>query len=81
MTSSWQSIITLIPSCLQYFPTCMCTVNIGMLSSGFGHVVNMSSIGGKMGTYRGSSYSAAKFGLNGMMDALRHEVECTCVCA
>ena len=48
-----------------------------MLSSGFGHVVNMSSIGGKLGTYRGSSYSAAKFGLNGMMDALCHEVECT----
>ena len=49
-----------------------------MLSSGFGHVINVSSLAAKMGAFHGSSYSAAKFGLNGMMDALRHEVG-TCV--
>ena len=46
----------------------------GMLSAGFGHVVNVSSILGKFSMVYSSSYSAAKFGLNGMMDALRHEV-------
>ena len=50
--------------------------SVGMLSTGFGHVVNVSSIAGKISTYCRSSYCAAKFGLNGMMDALRHEVHC-----
>ena len=47
---------------------------IGMLSSGFGHVINISSIMGKFSTGRKTSYSGAKFGLNGMMDSLRCEV-------
>ncbi len=47
---------------------------IGMLSSGFGHVINISSIAGKFGTNRRTSYSAAKFGMLGMMDSLRCEV-------
>ncbi|XP_064401240.1 dehydrogenase/reductase SDR family member 7-like [Halichondria panicea] len=46
----------------------------GMLSSGFGHVINISSIAGKFSLSRRTSYSGAKFGLNGMMDALRCEV-------
>lgn len=48
-----------------------------MLSSGFGHVVNVSSIAGKFGVR--TSYSAAKFGIIGMMDSLRCEV-CETVC-
>ena len=47
---------------------------LGMLSSGFGHVINISSIMGKFSTGRKTSYSGAKFGLNGMMDSLRCEV-------
>ena len=54
----------------------------GMLSSGFGHVVNMSSVLGKFATTYTTPYSATKFGLIGMMDAVRHEVclYCVCVC-
>ncbi|XP_064401444.1 dehydrogenase/reductase SDR family member 7-like isoform X2 [Halichondria panicea] len=46
----------------------------GMLSSGFGHVINILSIAGKFGTNRRTSYTIAKFGLMGMMDSLRWEV-------
>ena len=51
----------------------------GMLSAGSGHVVNVSSTLGKCSFVYSSSYSTAKFGLNGMMDALRHEVLALCV--
>ena len=47
-----------------------------MMSSGFGHVVNVSSIAGKFGSPSRTSYSAAKFGIIGLMDSLRYEV-CT----
>ena len=60
---------------LAYIVTLL--IIIGMLSAGFGHVVNVSSIAGKVSTFCRTSYCAAKFGLNGMMDALRHEVEHT----
>lgn len=46
----------------------------GMMSSGFGHVVNISSVAGKFGTSLRTSYAAAKFGMMGMMDTLRCEV-------
>ncbi|XP_064384674.1 dehydrogenase/reductase SDR family member 7-like [Halichondria panicea] len=46
----------------------------GMLSSGFGHVINILSIAGKFGTNSRTSYTTAKFGLMGMMDSLRWEV-------
>ena len=47
-----------------------------MVTVGFGHIVNISSISGKMGMLKGSSYSASKFALIGLMDALRLEVCC-----
>ena len=50
-----------------------------MLSSGFGHVINILSIAGKFGTNRRTSYTTAKFGLMGMMDSLRWEV-CSMSC-
>ena len=49
-----------------------------MLSSGFGHVINILSIAGKFGTNSRTSYTTAKFGLMGMMDSLRWEVCVAC---
>ena len=52
---------------------------LGMLFQNFGHIVNMSSLAGKVGTNKRTSYCASKFGIIGMMDALRVEVvTCTC---
>ena len=45
-----------------------------MLSQGFGHIVNISSLAGKVGTNKRTSYCASKFGIIGMMDSLRVEV-------
>lgn len=45
-----------------------------MLEQGEGHVVNVSSVSGKFGSPVRSYYSAAKFGLIGLMDSLRLEV-------
>ncbi len=50
------------------------TLTVGMLSAGFGHVINISSVAGKFGSNTRTSYCAAKFGLIGMMDSLRCEV-------
>ena len=50
-----------------------------MLSQGFGHIVNVSSIFGKFSAVNRTGYNASKFGINGMMDSVRLEV-CTCVC-
>ena len=47
-----------------------------MVAAGFGHIVNISSVSGKMGTMMRTSYSASKFALNGLMDAIRLEVCC-----
>ena len=49
----------------------------GMLSRGFGHIVNISSTNGKIGSSRRTSYCASKFGIIGMMDSLRVEVRST----
>ncbi len=49
-------------------------VYLGMIDEGFGHVVNISSIAGKVGSPRRSSYSSAKFAIFGLMDCIRHEV-------
>ena len=45
-----------------------------MLSQSFGHIVNISSLAGKIGTNKRTSYCASKFGIIGMMDSLRVEV-------
>jgi Short-chain dehydrogenases of various substrate specificities len=45
-----------------------------MRESKFGKIVNISSIGGKVGLPMGSWYHASKFAMEGMSDALRNEV-------
>ena len=46
----------------------------GMLSNGFGHIVNIASMGGKMPVEHISYYSAAKSALIALMNVLHLEV-------
>jgi len=46
----------------------------GMISRGDGHIINMSSVAGWIGTTPYSVYAATKFGLRGFTDAIRREV-------
>ena len=46
-----------------------------MLERGSGHVVNISSVAGFIGTYGYSAYGASKFGLRGFTDVLRSEMK------
>ena len=45
-----------------------------MKRAGRGHIVNVSSVAGRLGFPSGAVYSATKFGVTGFSDALRHEV-------
>ncbi|SEA12068.1 hypothetical protein SAMN04488065_1945 [Haloplanus vescus] len=45
-----------------------------MKENGGGHVVNVSSIAGRMSMATGSGYNATKFGVNGFTEAFRKEV-------
>ncbi len=44
-------------------------------AQGGGHIINVSSLGGRVAFPLGSLYSASKFGLEGLSDALRIELE------
>ncbi|MEE4195182.1 MAG: SDR family oxidoreductase [Anaerolineae bacterium] len=46
----------------------------GMLKRGSGHIVNISSVAGFVGTYGYTAYGASKFGLRGFSDTLRAEL-------
>lgn len=46
----------------------------GMRKHQFGKIVNISSIGGKVGLPMGSWYHASKFAIEGLSDSLRNEV-------
>lgn len=46
----------------------------GMRKKGYGKIVNISSVGGKIGLPMGSWYHASKFAIEGLSDALRNEV-------
>ena len=45
----------------------------GMLQRGSGHIVNISSVAGFIGTYGYSAYGASKYAIRGFSDALRAE--------
>lgn len=47
-----------------------------MREKGFGKIVNIGSIGGKMYTYFGAWYHATKYALEGFTDCLRLELKC-----
>lgn len=46
----------------------------GMRKNKYGKIVNISSVGGKIGLPLGSWYHASKFAIEGLSDALRNEV-------
>jgi short-subunit dehydrogenase len=46
----------------------------GMLERGSGHIVNLSSISGKLGTVRHTAYAASKFAVAGFSDSLYFEL-------
>ena len=46
----------------------------GMLERGSGHIVNVSSVAGFIGTYGYTAYGASTFGLRGFSDTLRAEL-------
>jgi short-subunit dehydrogenase len=46
----------------------------GMRKNNYGKIVNISSIGGKIGLPMGSWYHASKFAIEGLSDSLRNEV-------
>ena len=58
------------------FYCCRAVIRI-MLKSGYGRVVNMSSIGGKEGNANASCYAASKAGVIGMTKALGKELAMT----
>jgi 3-oxoacyl-[acyl-carrier protein] reductase len=49
----------------------------GMLSRGWGRILNVSSISGAVGTAGSTGYCASKWGLNGLTQALAEEVRGT----
>lgn len=45
-----------------------------MIARGKGHIVNISSVAGKIGTLNIAGYCASKFALNGLSESLYHEM-------
>jgi short-subunit dehydrogenase len=46
-----------------------------MIARGSGHIVNISSVAGKIGTLNFAGYCASKFALNGLSESLYHELK------
>jgi short-subunit dehydrogenase len=66
----------------NYFGMVYCTHAVlpSMLARGKGHIVNISSVAGKMGTPRMTGYCASKFAVNGFSESLYHELEPLGIC-
>jgi 3-oxoacyl-[acyl-carrier protein] reductase len=63
---------------------CKCVLS-DMIKAGWGRIVNISSISGKMGEAYGAAYSASKFGMVGLTQSLalevaRHGITVNAVC-
>jgi len=66
----WNAVIqTNLSSC---FNTCRAVIE-GMRATGFGRIINISSINGQAGQYGQVNYSAAKSGIHGFTKALAQE--------
>lgn len=46
-----------------------------MIARGVGHIVNISSVAGKIGTLNMAAYCASKFAMNGWSESLYHELK------
>jgi short-subunit dehydrogenase len=46
-----------------------------MIANGHGHIVNISSVAGHIGTLNMAAYCASKFALNGFSESLYHELK------
>jgi short-subunit dehydrogenase len=63
--------------CINYFGAVYCTHALlpSMIARGQGHIVNISSGAGKIGTLNMAAYCASKFAMNGWSESLYHELK------
>jgi short-subunit dehydrogenase len=61
----------------NYFGAVYCTHEVlpSMIARGHGHIVNISSVAGHIGTLNMAAYCASKFALNGFSESLYHELK------
>lgn len=61
---------------VNYMGIVRCTKAVlpGMIKRGHGHIVNIASIAGKMGTAKSTGYSASKHAVLGLTNSLRQEL-------
>src|SRR5918995_1242164 len=61
----------------NYLGTVYCTHEVlpSMLARGRGHIVNISSVAGHIGTLNMAGYCASKFAINGFSESLYHELK------
>jgi uncharacterized protein len=61
----------------NYLGAVYCTHEVvpSMIAKGHGHIVNISSVAGHIGTLNMAGYCASKFALNGFSESLYHELK------
>ena len=61
----------------NYFGAVYCTREVlpSMIARGHGHIVNVSSVAGHIGTLSMAAYCASKFALNGLSESLYNELK------
>ena len=61
----------------NYLGTVYCTYEVlpSMLARGRGHIVNISSVAGHIGSLNMAGYCASKFAINGFSESLYHELK------
>ena len=61
----------------NYLGAVYCTHEVlpSMIARGTGHIVNISSVAGKIGTLNMAAYCASKFAMNGWSESLYHELK------
>lgn len=61
----------------NYFGAVYCTHEVlpSMIARGHGHIVNISSVAGHIGTLNMAAYCASKFALTGFSESLYHELK------
>jgi short-subunit dehydrogenase len=62
---------------INYLGTVYCTHEVlpSMIARRSGHIVNISSVAGKIGTLNLAGYCASKFAINGLSESLYHELK------